>query len=144
MSDSDSDSDSETMIIANEQCIRCSSQRRRRPPRSKRRASRDSKPRPAAEPEAKIYSTSEQEKMNEAHEAVIRAVVEGARRRKMKVEAEAAARMVVVKPMASTAFMSDSEEEAMIIAREQYIRFLREAGLREKMTWKADPATDLE
>ncbi|KAL0741611.1 hypothetical protein Bca4012_083124 [Brassica carinata] len=90
-----SDSDEETMAIAHLQ----SKRQRRRPPHSKRRASRDS----AAK--GKMNSTWDDQK---------------------KEEGVMILKQAGVKQMSSTAYLSESEEEAMIMAQDQSVRFLKE------------------
>ncbi|XP_010466907.1 PREDICTED: uncharacterized protein LOC104747037 isoform X2 [Camelina sativa] len=116
---------------------------RRRPPHSKRRASRHSKPLP--KPQHVLYQNDEE--MIIAHEKFFR-ILEEARPaiqemmrsalnashgdvKQAEVEAkipkQPAAKMVV-EPIAFTVFLSDSDEEAIVIAHEKYIRLLEEAG----------------
>ncbi|CAF1859757.1 unnamed protein product [Brassica oleracea var. botrytis] len=105
MSNSDEE---ETMAIAHLQSIR----QRRRPPHSKRRASRDS----AAK--VKMNSTWDQEMITE----------DAGSAKKMEevmILKKAAAKMGV-KQMSSTAYLSESEEEAMIMAQEKSISFLKD------------------
>lgn len=105
------------MATADLQSIR----QRRRPPRSKRRASRDS----AAK--GKMNSTTwyddDQEMITE--DAGSANPVNLKEMEEVMILKQAAAKMGV-KQMSSTAYLSESEEEAMIMSQEQSIRFLKE------------------
>ncbi|XP_056865948.1 uncharacterized protein LOC108852299 isoform X2 [Raphanus sativus] len=111
-----SDSDEETMATAHLQSIR----QRRRPPHSKRRASRDS----AAKGKTKSTTWDDDQEMI-TEDAGSANPVELKEMEEVMILKHAAAKMGV-KQMSSTAYLSESEEEAMIMSQEQSIRFLKE------------------
>lgn len=104
------------MATAHLQSIR----QRRRPPHSKRRASRDS----AAKGKTKSTTWDDDQEMI-TEDAGSANPVELKEMEEVMILKHAAAKMGV-KQMSSTAYLSESEEEAMIMSQEQSIRFLKE------------------